>query len=78
MHSQGSESNNGWCSVALPSSVPTSEVTGAVGDTYIQIPSGGGPCPTLESGMIEFVPAACRPQKRYLSMFSQHRRHHYP
>ena len=26
VHSQGSESNNRWCSVAVPSSVPTSEV----------------------------------------------------
>ena len=27
--SQGSENNNGWCLVAVPSSVPTSEVTRA-------------------------------------------------
>ena len=29
VHSQGSESNNGWCLVAVPFYVPTSEVTGA-------------------------------------------------
>ena len=31
VHSQGSESNNGWCSDAGPSSVLTSEVTWAMG-----------------------------------------------
>ena len=33
--SQGSESNNGWCSVALFSSVPISEVTRAIGGTCL-------------------------------------------
>ena len=47
--SQGSESENGV--VAVPSSVPTSEVTGAVGGTCSQTPGGGRPCPPLESEM---------------------------
>ena len=38
VHSQGSESNNGWYLVAVPSSVLTSEVTGAIG-VYEQDPS---------------------------------------
>ena len=43
--SQGSESNNGWCLVAVPSLfLQTSEVPGAVGGACSQTPSGGEPC----------------------------------
>ena len=49
VHSQGSESKNGWCSIAVPSSVLTSEVTGASVGICSQNPSGGGIHPSLES-----------------------------
>ena len=48
VHSQRSE-NNGCCSVAVPSSVPTAAVTEAAGGTSSRTPSGGGPHPPLES-----------------------------
>ena len=41
--SQGSESNNGWCSVAVPSFLPTYEVLGVTSGVYSQTPSGGRP-----------------------------------
>ena len=47
VHYQGSESNNGWCLVAVPSSVPNSEVTGSTGGACSWTPSSGGPCPSL-------------------------------
>ena len=60
-----SESNNGWCSVALPSSLLTSEVTRAAGGTCSQTPSGGGPCLLLVSEMTAvFVSAGCRSDKK--------------
>ena len=40
MHSQVSESNNGWCSVAAPSSLLTSEMPGATGGAYLQNANG--------------------------------------
>ena len=42
VHSQGSESNNRYCSVEVPSSVPNSEVTGAAGVSFSWTPNGGG------------------------------------
>ena len=45
VHSQGSESNNRWCSVAVPFSAMTPEVTGATGGTCSWTLSGGEPCP---------------------------------
>ena len=53
--SQQSESNNGWCSVAVPSFLPTSEVTEAVGGAYSQTPSGGRPWLPLVSEMTAVV-----------------------
>ena len=55
MHSQESESNNGWCLVAVPS-VWTPEVTAAAGGACSLTPSGGGLCPPLMSEMTEFAP----------------------
>lgn len=58
VYSQGSE-GNGWHSVAVPFSAVTPEVTGAAGSACSQTPSGGGPCPTLESRWLWlFVPTA--------------------
>ena len=75
VHSQGSESNSGWCSVALPSSMPLSDVTWASGGTCSQTPSGGGPHPPLESVMtVVFAPTTCRPCKRCPVALSLHRR----
>ena len=53
--SQGSGSINMWCSVAVPSFLPTSEVTGATDGACSQTPSGGGPCPHLVSEMTALV-----------------------
>ena len=55
VHSQGSESNNQWCLVAVPSSVPTLEVTGSVGSGCSWTPSGGGLCPPLGSELTMMV-----------------------
>ena len=55
VHSQGSDSNNGWCLVAVPSSVMTSEVTGATGGVCSWTPSGGGPGPPLVSEVTAMV-----------------------
>ena len=55
--SQGSESNNRWYLVAVPSSLLTSKMTGAVGGACSWTPGSGGPSPLLESEMIEFAPA---------------------
>ena len=48
VHSQGSESKNRWCLVAIPSSAMTPEMTGATGGACSWTPSGGRPCPPLE------------------------------
>ena len=56
---QGSENNNGWCSVAMPSFLPTSEVTGVTGGACSQTPSGGRSCPTLVSEMTAVVCPRC-------------------
>ena len=50
-HSQGSESNNSWCSVAVPSFLLISEVPEAAGGAYSQTLSGGGPHSPLQSAM---------------------------
>ena len=47
--SQGSESNIRWCSAIVSFSVTPSEVVGAASDFCLDIPSGDGPCPPLES-----------------------------
>ena len=68
---QGSESNKIWYSVAMTSSVPTSEVPGAAGGACSWTPSGGRPCPPLVSEITAvFVPAACRLHKRCFIMLS--------
>ena len=53
--SQGSESNNRWYSVIVPSSVLSSEVTGAVGGACLGTPSVDGPHLPLESEMAVVV-----------------------
>ena len=53
--SQGSKSNNRWCSITMSFSVVPSEVVGAASDFCSGIPSGGGPCPPLESGVTVVV-----------------------
>ena len=60
MHSWGNEINNSWCSVAMLSSVLSPDVTGAAGSSYSWTPSGGGPCPSLESEMAVVV-SPCLP-----------------
>ena len=45
VHSHMSENNNGKCLVAVPSSVPIPEATGAIGRACSQIPSDGRPHP---------------------------------
>ena len=60
----------------MPSSVPTCEVTGAIGGVYSWIPSGGRPCIPLESEMTEFA-TTCRPPKRCHVMLSLCRRYHH-
>ena len=54
LHSQESESS-GWCSVGVPSSLPTYEVTGAAGGICSQTPSGDRPCLPLVSEMSAVV-----------------------
>ena len=49
--SQGNESNNRWCSVAMPSS----EVTGSASGSCSLTPSDGGPHPPLESEITAIV-----------------------
>ena len=47
--SQKGENNQGWCSVTMPLSMVTSEVTGVAGGACSQTSSGGGLCLPLES-----------------------------
>ena len=56
-HSQDSESNSGWYSVAVSSSLPAPEVTGTAGSGFCsQNPgSGGGPHSTVLSEMTAIV-----------------------
>ena len=56
MCSQGSESNNRWCSITASSSVVPPEVAGAASGSCSGIPSGGGQYPPLES---EITVVAC-------------------
>lgn len=49
--SQGSENNNRWRSVAVPSLLLTSEVTGAASGGCSQTPGGGRQCLPLVSEM---------------------------
>ena len=51
----GSESNNGWYLVAVPSFLLTSEVNGASGGAYLQTPIGGRPRIPLFSEMTAVV-----------------------
>ena len=55
MHFLGSESNNRWCLVAMPSSLVPSEVVGAASGNCPQTPSGGRPCPPLVSEITAVV-----------------------
>ena len=59
VHSQGSESNNGWCLVSVPS-VLMPEITGAAGGACSKNPRGGRPCSPLESEMSVVVYAHTR------------------
>ena len=59
MHSQGSENNNESCSVAVPSFVPISDVTGAAGHAFSQTPSCAGPHTPLMSEMTAVVFLHC-------------------
>ena len=69
--SQGSESNKRWCSVAEPSSLPTSEVTGAAGGACSQTPVGGRPHPPCcLRRLLCFVPTSCRSCKRHCVVLS--------
>ena len=54
--SQGSESNNRWCSNEVSFSVMPCEVVGAASDFCSGIPSGSGPCPPLESEITDGLP----------------------
>ena len=54
--SKGSKSTNRWCSITMSISVVPSEVVGAASDFCSGIPSGGGPCPPLESGITGSLP----------------------
>ena len=49
--SQRRECNNRLCSIAMSFSAVPSEMVGAASDFCSGIPSGGGPCPPLESGI---------------------------
>ena len=60
VHSQGSESNNRWLLVAVPSSLLTSEVLGASGGACSQTASGDRQCPLLVSKMTAVVAATTR------------------
>ena len=72
--SQGSESNNGWCLVTMPSSVVLSEVIGVTSGTCSWTPSGGRLHPPLESAVTAVVClATCRPCKKHLISLSPHR-----
>ena len=79
VHSQGSESNSGWCSVACPPSVLTPEVNGAEGGASSRTPSGGRPGPPLESEMAAVVSlTTCSPCKQCPTAYSLHKRHPVP
>ena len=51
MHSQGSESKNGWCLVVVPSSALTPEVARSASGVCSWAPSGGRPHPLMDSKM---------------------------
>ena len=53
--SWGSKSKNRWCSITMSSSLVSSEVVEAAGGSCSGIPSGGGPCPPLESDITVVV-----------------------
>ena len=53
--SQGTKRNNRWCFISVSSSVVPSEVFGAASSSCSEIPSGGGPCPALESVITAMV-----------------------
>ena len=66
--SQGSESNSGCFSVAMTSSVVSSEVIGAASISCSRTPTGHRPCPPLESEITVVVcPASFRPHKKHLT-----------
>ena len=53
--SQGVESNNVWCLVAMPFFLPTPEVTVTASRANSQAPSGGRPCLHLPSKMTTVI-----------------------
>ena len=57
--SQGSESNNGWCLVAVSSFLLTSEVTGATDGACSHTPRSGRSCLPLVSEMTAAVCPCC-------------------
>ena len=56
MCSEGNESNNGWCSITVSSSVVPSEVIGAASGAGSVTPSGGRSRPPLESEVTGGLP----------------------
>ena len=87
--SQGSENNNGWCLVVIPSFLLIYEVTGATVGACSQTLSGGIPflllvwmiiedCPCHSKNMLDiflcYLPAALHPQKSCLATCSLHKR----
>ena len=68
--SQGSESNNRWCSLTMPSSAIE-----ATSGASSWMPNSGGPCLSLESEITGVVcPSTCRPCKKHLNPLSPCRR----
>ena len=75
VYSQGSESNNRWCSVTVPSSVVPSEVVGVTSGSCSGNPSGGGLHPPLESEITAMVfPRHLQTRQEVPVLFSSHRR----
>ena len=74
---RGVRATTGWCSIAVTSSVLTSEVTWALGGACSWTPTGYGPCLPLESEMIVVVPPprTCRPLKSCPVALSPCRKH---
>ena len=73
--SQASESNNRWCSITMSTSVVPSEVVGASSGSCSGIPSGGGPCPPLESEITVVVcPGYLQTTQKHPVPLSPHRR----
>ena len=63
LSTQGSESSNSWCSIAVPSS----KVTGGTSEACSGTPSGGRPCLPLESEITVVVAPATADHARSTS-----------